>query len=509
MGLKTIDQNFEAHRGVDDQIADLKRISDDNLHELTNFNYLPATEGRVQIKLREGTTALLDANITGGTEIKGIFFCEWTTGSQTIFNYGGDMFRLSGSVSTKLLSGASDKMWDTDKMEDRWIFVNGSDAPVEMNFNSLPTTLGGSPPTGKYIHTWHNHVFMAGMSANKNRLQWSNLGDKDTWSAGDIQDQEYGEITGLGSLGDTFYIFFKNHIKSLTGFASGSFVFGKFADVGCVSHYSIVSNGGSLFFAAIDGIYAIGNVASSDRAVGGLALIKLSPQKISSFWNALDFTNRDKIHGVNDPERDSVRWTVIRSAGSVNDRELIYNYHENVQGFAFHKGRTISSYALSKSSTGLWVIQYGESQTDSNGGQLLKLDTAADNDNGTAIVATAITKSYDFERPDVDKRFNTVTLLMKGEHSQVPVTVSYGVGEFPGFEHSKTVTTPALPLWDTAQWDIDLWTEDTFTNYGIGIRKMGKSLVMKIVSSTDSKRVTIGGWQLNAQWYDKRSKTTI
>lgn len=505
MSIKDVDKNFEKHRGVNDQLQTLKKIEDDHLVECTNFNFVPSTEGRVQLQTREGTTALLASPMTSGTAVNGLWFGEWQAGSQLIAGYNTKVYKIVGDTATTLVSGVANARWDYSYFEDKVLMLNGTNFK-EMSYNSAPTNLGGSPPVGKYIKNFHNHVFVAGMSANKNRLQWSDIGDKDTWPVTNIQDMPEGEIMGLGVLGNVLYIFFKNYIKIMIGYATASFQFQEFSNgIGCVSHYGIVSNGSTIFFPTQDGIYAIGQLGATDQSVGGTSLIKLSPQKISTFWSTIDTSDPTYISGINDPERHCVRWSLRLKTGTYQSRELVYDYHEDVLGFAFHKGRNIRSYALSKDSYGNWVLNYG----DSNAGEVYKLDSSASTDDGTAIEQTIITKAYDEDLPELDKKYNLVNVLAKGGDSAVPLTVWYGVGDYPGFEYSKTITTSTLPTWGTAVWGITTWTTDVFKNYIVAIRKLGKSLVLKFVNSTASKRITIAGWSINHQLFKKKNKSDI
>jgi hypothetical protein len=510
MALKKINKSFEKHVGINDQLQTLKQIEDDHLVKLTNFNYIPATQGRVQLKTREGTSKdTMSANITGtNTGIKGIHFSEFTTGTETIFVNNGVLYTLADPPEV-LISGVSDVMNDFAYYENKVLIFNALDAPIEMNKGEAPTTLAGSPPTGGYVHVWKNHVFVANITGDESRIDWCLLGDKDTWPATNRINRPYGTITGISSLGDQFFIFFKNKIEVVTGYSTNSFIFDDFADKGCISHHGIVSNGSTLFFPSQDGIYAIGNLGSTDRTVGGSSLIKISPNKIANFWSGLDLSS-DLIHGIHDPDRYLIRWSVRREEESNNDRELVYNYHENVFGFAFHTGRTIGCYALGKTSSNNWDVKYGDSRSGSNGGIVYRLNTLADTDDGEIISGVAITKAYDFDMSYVDKKFNTVTFLMKGTDNNTPLKVSYGVGDFPGFTNTKTLITPSLPVWDTAKWDIDKWQEDTFKNYSVAMRRKGKSMVMKLVSDESGKGITIGSWRVEGlQYTDKTGESNI
>lgn len=505
MAIKLQSKTFENHRGLND-LSTIKRIEDGSLTDIINFNYVPVAEGRVHVEMREGTSKdTMTTNLTGtATQVQGIFSADFTGGNEVIFAYGDRLLQLA-STPTLLQSGVTDSMFNFELYRDKLIIANVSDNLKEKSGGSNTISdVAGSPPKFAYLHSWHNFLFGAGISANKNRLQGSDLADRATWPSGNIHDRPYGEITGIHSLRDTFFIFYENHIEALTGFASdfSNFQFSLFAHIGCISHYGIVSNGDSLFFPTRDGIYAIGGIASTDKIVGGVGLIKLDIKKIKTFWDTLDISTLGLIHGVHDAEFKRIRWSVRRSGVSVNDRELTFDYRGDVLGYAKTEGRSISSYTLGKNSTtGVWEVKYGDSRTDSNGGIIYKLSSSATDDDGTAIVGTLITKNYDFDAPDQDKRFMSVDILAKGNTSSVDTDMSYGVGNFPDFSNTKRFTTDNLITYDTAlQYDDGhTYAEDVFTNYRIGIRRRGKSLALKFVSETKGELIRIAGWTINYQ----------
>jgi hypothetical protein len=510
MAIKAKDTRYEKHSGMNDLLDSLKSIEDFLLVSGANVNFVPSTQGRVQIETREGTTALLSGAMVSGAAslvVQGLMYGEWQAGSQLVAGCGNKVYKIVGDTAIPMISGVANARWDYSYMEDKLLMFNGTDKK-EMSYNTAPTDLGGTPPAGKYTTVFHNHVFVAGMAANKNRLQWSDLGDKDTWTVTNIQDMPEGEIMGLGVLSNSLYIFFKNAIKIMIGYGTSTFQFQEFSKgIGCMSHYGIVSNGSTLFFPSQQGIYAIGQLGATDQTVGGTSLIKLSVEKISNFWADLDLSDPTYISGTNDPARHCVRWSVKDKNETAQARELVFDYHESVLGFGYHSGRNISTYALSKDSYGNFILNYGSS----NSGQLYKLDKDASTDDGTAIYQAVVTKAYDEGLPDVDKKYNTVDILAKGGDSEVPLNIEYAVGDHPGttFTNLKTITTPTLPTWGTAIWGITKWQSDTFKNYIIALRKLGKALVMKLSVSTISKRITIAGWSINKQIFNKKNKTTI
>lgn len=513
MALKVESKRFFRHRGIND-LSEIKRIEDDHVKSLINFDIRPQAEGRSSLKIRGGTLKdTMSTNLTGGTQVQGIAFAEFTGGDETIFVYNTNYYRLAATPTD--IGGvlvAPDTMHDFVTFQDVLIIGAASTALREVASAGAVAAVAGTPtpPQAKYLHVWHNILFA--VTDNSRTLHWTEINDRTDWPVTNQQDFDHGEITGINSLGDTFYIFFKNKIMSLTGFtpsgASADFVFDEFADVGCISHHGIVSNGSTLFFPARDAIYAIGSLGATDAIIGGSSLVKLSDNKIRTKYEGVDLS-RDIIHGIHDAQNHKVRWCVRDQGESVNDEEIWFDYHDQVLGFGITTGRNISCYALGKDTNAKYIVKYGDSRTDANGGIIYVFSDSAANDDGVLITGTIETKAYDFDLPENPKKFHSIEILMKGNSSNTPLRVSYGVGEFPAFSNTKTLTTKQLNLWGTFKWGTDAWSSDEFNKYPIALRKIGEALNIKMVTDTLNKGPEIAGWSINGSLLKNKMKTDI
>lgn len=90
-----------------------------------------------------------------------------------------------------------------------------SDAPIKSTNGTSWGALGGSPPTAKYWLTFDNKVYALNQSAHKSRMQWSDDGTIETWTATNIQDVATNigvgdEITG-GTVNNNTLIVLKNY----------------------------------------------------------------------------------------------------------------------------------------------------------------------------------------------------------------------------------------------------------------------------------------------------------
>ena len=86
---------------------------------------------------------------------------------------------------------------------DKCIMVNGVEAPQKSTDGITWAALGGSPPTAKYVVAYDNSVYLANLTTNKGRIQWSDNGTTETWTGTNIQDIATNigvgqAITGLG-----------------------------------------------------------------------------------------------------------------------------------------------------------------------------------------------------------------------------------------------------------------------------------------------------------------------
>jgi len=508
VSVKAYDKVFDKHRGMND-LSSLKRIKDDELNEIINFKYIPAAENKVELHMREGTVKdTMTTALTGATAVGGIVNSDYTGGNETLFHHDEFLYVLD-TTPLKVMSGVTDAIHSFAMLEDNVIIANGTDVLLEKAYGTVPTAVGDTPPVAKYLHTWHNFVWAAGVTTALSTIYHCKLNDKDIWTdtGSGNQTLQHGTITGIHGLFDNLYAFFERNITKITGYAAGAFVYSDYATIGCISHYGIVSDGTTLYWPAHDGFYALGALGATDKVVGGISLIKLSQEKLRTFWDTLDTSTIGIIRGVNDPANHCVRWSVRRTGQSVNDREVVFDYHEHVMGFYITEGRSPNCYALGKDTIGNWQVKYGNADT----GMVYKLDPDTTDDDGTAIAGSFKTKAYDFQRPDLDKKWNTVDVLAKSDQSQTVTTMHYGVGDFPDYDNEKEITTQNLIQYDTGlQYDDgNYYTEGTFRNYKIAIRKFGKSLALKFVCNILDKLVQIAGWTINAQVFNKKVKSDV
>jgi hypothetical protein len=111
---------------------------------------------------------------------------------------------------------------DTSGGYDPWIVLtNGKDTPVYWDGTGNCAALGGSPPIGKYIDSFQNHLFISNVTSGgvdyTQRDYRSDVDEADDWAGGtagtnDLR-QSAGDVQGSLVFGDMRFIFKENSIS--------------------------------------------------------------------------------------------------------------------------------------------------------------------------------------------------------------------------------------------------------------------------------------------------------
>ena len=145
----------------------------------------------------------------------------------------------------------------------------------------------GTKPTAPEVVIEHkNHLFFAGMTNNRQLLQFSAPYSENDFSAasGAGQISIGDEIVGLARFRETLVIFCKDSIFRLAGSSVSDFVLQPVTrNIGCLSRFSIQEIGGDLIYLAPDGLRT---VAGTER-IGDTELGTISKQ-VQSRLNELN-----------------------------------------------------------------------------------------------------------------------------------------------------------------------------------------------------------------------------
>tara|TARA_R100000808_G_C2154491_1_gene165481 strand:+ start:7260 stop:8804 length:1545 start_codon:yes stop_codon:yes gene_type:complete len=221
----------------------------------------------------------------GGTVYTGTTSGSWTsraTSKGTTYTYDFDKFNYAGTDKIIIATGAAAAFTlDTSYTED---IINA--------------TGGGTAPTNpRFVKSFANHMFYAGMSNSKAEVIFSAPFAEDDFTSGNGAGSfKIGtEVTGMKVFRDELFIFGESSIYKLAGTSSSNFALAEVAkNVGTLAHHSIQEIGGDIIFLAADGIRTIAGTAR----IGDVELGTVSKQV------------QDRINEI---KYDNVTATVIRN----------------------------------------------------------------------------------------------------------------------------------------------------------------------------------------------------
>ena len=211
----------------------------------------------------------------GGTVYSGTTSGSWTsrgTSKGTAYTYDFDKFNYDG----------------TNKI----IIATGSAAAFTLNTSYtediINATGGGTAPTNpKFVKSFANHMFYAGMSDSTHTVIFSGPFTEDDFDTGGGEVKVGDVITGLKVFRDELYIFCQRKIFKITGTSSSNFALAEVAkNVGTISNLSIQEIGGDLIFLSADGLRTI---AGTER-IGDVELGTISKQ-VQDRINDITYTN--------------------------------------------------------------------------------------------------------------------------------------------------------------------------------------------------------------------------
>jgi len=294
---------------------------------------------------------------------------------------------------TQIKSGLdSAAHWQFATQNDILFGVNGVNANQKWTGTGNTADAGGSPPSGKYIGSHKNRMFIAGTASNRSRIYFSELGDPENWPALNFIDVGKGDgdtITGtyMGFL-DAVVIFKSGSTWLLQGDGPANYVLRKSTgEAGTVSGASasevknalgVFAREGVRFFDGVKSVYA------SEKIEGSFNL--LNPQQLhlargivfkNHFYQAL-------------PE------------GSSTTNNVIWVFDMLRAAWTIYRGMNVGAWAIWRRYNADQLI-FG----DSTKGMIYDFDQTY-NDDGVAIDAYFETKALFGTKPE------TVHLLKYG-----------------------------------------------------------------------------------------------
>lgn len=330
------------YRGEDTPYFDLsgglvtnKPLSNLADNESPNLRNVFITTGKGIQKIN-GNTVFNSSAMASGAAVTGLFYYKQSGGTEYInaiagtkvFSspLNGTMTDITGAVS---ITSSQNNLWTACQMNDLAIFAGGApDAPFKWSGTGNAAILGGSPPTGNFVFSHNNRLFIGGISGNLSRIQWSALGDPESWSAAgsgsqDVQKNDGDTLIGFAKIDtDNVLLFKENSIHRLVTRTSPFPVFPLFSGVGAVGKRAIVVNNGTVYFITSQ---ATMKIISGDTILDETDIPSIG--NIDDIWGGLNKSRLKYITGIyyNGVGFDHIVWFVSSASSSTNDLALIWD----------------------------------------------------------------------------------------------------------------------------------------------------------------------------------------
>jgi len=310
---------------------------------------------------------------------------------------------------------------------------NGTDAMKHWDGSAWNTTTNG---TIGYYPTYYNQRLWVQDETNLDRLNFSGQYSEQLLTGGslvnklaDFSDATSGwisfrfgsgtEITGLRVFKDALYVFLRDAIyKIVPATAANTFTITLITNaVGCVSHRSIDQLEEDLYFAADDGVYALGEVVDyiSIRTTNKSA-------KIQGVFTNLTATNKAKLVG----RYFNFKYHLFYSQfGTNNDSVVAYDIRYG--GWLDWRNMAANAAQVYIDSTNAQYLYFGHPTSSA----VYKLYSGT-TDDGTTISSYFNTKSFDEDMPDVLKVYFDHTFVFGLVEGTITVTVIFDDNQTAG-----------------------------------------------------------------------------
>lgn len=243
-------------------------------------------------------------------------------------NSGGDNYATSSiKVQIYRTTNAGTTFYYVGEVTNGTTTYNDTSSDATISLNALLYTEGGTvdydpTPLHKYVHIvngigYYGFIKSASVEYPFN-LRQSIPGNPSACPV-DFEIELEDEITGIGSVNSTPIVLCKRHVYRLDGnfdeFGRGGIKASRISDTaGCVSHLSVVSAEGRIFWAGTDGFY------SSD----GYVVQKISDKINARYKTIIDESSDTKrIYGKFDEENRRIYWALQASSTSPENDTII------------------------------------------------------------------------------------------------------------------------------------------------------------------------------------------
>lgn len=377
-------------------------------------------------------------------------------------------------------------------------------------------TAGNATSAPSFLFVKHNVVFASGVKENPDVLFWCDPNKPDSnWPSQGFAIIAGGvdKISGIGEIYDHVVVTTLHTIHLLTGRTSATFAFFQVnGNNGCTSHWSIISQGGYIYFANATGFH-VGKlrIAESDGMevdyIGGNMQVTYA-NMTAGYWDA--------IVGAYHDDKKQIYWSVKTAGASNPDRLFVYS---TVQSFpasqppqfgsdtryvwaGYYEGLSFNSVIVHQDANGKDFLSVANAA-----GQVYTMHTgfkdarAVGADTGTDIAYEIRPREETFGRVGDTVRVVSFFPTMYQKHNS---------GFSVQFLINRSILSPAsavtitfsgnIPYWHdgtderiTSEWGGTVWVVKPILSAKIGMKKKCYSII-PIITSDGSNAQEEGTW---------------
>ena len=208
---------------------------------------------------------------------------------------------------------------------------NPGGGPLKWNQIGNLASLGGSPPNAKYVRTWYNRLWAAGVGTAPDRLYGSVPNNPEDWSTingAEIIDLDQGDQdpVGITSLFPPFYgrlmVAKRRSIYEVIPVGDTFGIQTLISGLGCVSHGGAASTDSDIIFPSERGISSL----AMTNKLGALDSNFLSASIQDYYQGTVSFESAANMRSLYVPELNSYLLSYTSTSSTNNDIVLGYNF---------------------------------------------------------------------------------------------------------------------------------------------------------------------------------------
>jgi hypothetical protein len=289
----------------------------------------------------------------------------------------------------------------------KFVVADGNNAPTVFNTSFTATDVSNSSVAGaKFVASFRDHMFYAGMSSTPQELVFSKPFDEDDFSsgAGSGTIAVDATITGIKVFRDNLFIFCENRIFKLAGSSVSDFTITDVTrNIGCINGQTIQEFSGDLIFLAPDGLRTVAGTAR----IGDVELGTISTP-IQTVFND-NIANSDAFRSVVIPNKTQYRLFFSKSdVTEANTNGVVCSLRGQQFEFGKLQGIKPSSTGILVTTSGTTIVHGG---TD---GYVYQQESGNDFD-GTAVNAKYRSPDLSFGDAGIRKHLQRVLVSYKPE----------------------------------------------------------------------------------------------